>query len=153
MSSSNQHKGSKKNLTKQLEKQTNLTKEYLNHLQRLQAEFENFQKRTNKEKQILTLSANQDLILQLIEVLDNFERATLDKGIELIYKQFKTILQKQGLKEITNTEFDPNLNQAITKVKSKEKENTIIEILQKGYTLNDKTIRPSKVKLAGGQNE
>lgn len=141
-------------------------KEYLDQLQRLQAEFENYQKRIEKEKIEFIKYAKEDIILKLLNIEDNFERAIqsinktenkeeIKKGIQLIQQELKQILKEEGVKEIsTNEEFNPEVHEALSKEPSKEKENTIIEVFQKGYILKDKIIRPAKVKLSGGkQNE
>jgi len=119
-------------------------------LQRLQAEFENFRKRTEKEKYEILKNANEDLIVKLLGVLDNFELALKhvdDKGINMIYSELYSILEKEGLKIIeTGKEFDPEIHEAIIHEEGEE-DKKIVEELQKGYTLNDKVIRPSKVKI------
>ena len=123
---------------------------YLEQLQRLQAEFENFRKRTEKEKYEILKNANEDLIVKLLGVLDNFELALKhvdDKGINMIYSELYSILEKEGLKIIkTGKNFDPEIHEAIIHEEGEEDEK-IVEELQKGYTLNDKVIRPSKVKI------
>ena len=162
MSSSNQQENKEKSqenvqieLQTKLEEQIKLSKEYLDHLQRLQAEFENFQKRVEKEKQEFVKLANADLMEQLIEVLVNFERSNLkDQGINLIYKQFKALLEKNGLEEIKNKGiFDPNFHEVLLKEPSDKEEDAIIEVFEKGYTIHGKLLRPSKVKVSGGKNE
>ena len=151
MSTSNQQK-LKGNLKKQLEDQTQKAGEYLDTLQRLQAEFENYQKRIEKEQAIFRKYAKEDLILKLLDVLDNFERANIkDEGIKLIEKQIKSIIEQESVTEIKNENFDPNFHEAIIKEKSEKKEGTILEVLQKGYKLHDKVIRASKVKVSGGK--
>ena len=137
----------------------NKEKEYLDRLQRLQAEFENYQKRTQKEKVENLANANAHLISQLLKVLDNFElslKHNKDKGIILIYEELKKILEKQGLRVIdTNGKFNPNIHEALIKVDG-EKDNVILEEIEKGYMLNDKLLRASKVKISkvtGAKNE
>ena len=124
--------------------------EYLEQLQRLQAEFENFRKRTEKERQEIFKNANENLIIKLLRVLDNFELAlkhTDDKGINMIYSELYSILENEGLKAIkAKGEFDPRIHEALIQEEGEEDE-MIIEELQKGYTLNDKVIRASKVKI------
>lgn len=124
--------------------------EYLERLQRLQAEFENYQKRTEKEKQENLINANSNIIFQLLEVLDTFELAlkhNKDHGVQLIYNDLTSILKKQGLKTIDTTGvFNPKLHEAVIKV-GKDNTGVIIEELQKGYLLNDKLLRASKVKI------
>lgn len=126
-------------------------KSYLEDLQRLQAEFENYQKRIETEKESFQKFANEDLIIELLNVLDNFElslKHCKDKGIGIIYSQLKSILEKNGLKEISaKGKFDPKLHEVLVQEKGKE-DDVIIEELQKGYILNDKVIKPSKVKIS-----
>lgn len=124
--------------------------EYLEQLQRLQAEFENFRKRTEKERQAIFLNANEDLIVKLLGVLDNFELALKhvdDEGIKMIYSELYSILENEGLKPIkAEGKFDPRVHEALIQEDGEEDEK-IIEELQKGYMLNDKVIRHSKVKI------
>lgn len=136
-----------------LEELKQQNKELTETLQRLQAEFENYQKRTQKQILEFTKFSNEALILKFLEIIDNFDLAlkhSKDDGIKLIHSQFISILEKEGLQEIKAKEFDPNFHEAIAKINSEEKENTIIEIHQKGYLLNDKVIRHSKVIISGG---
>jgi molecular chaperone GrpE len=125
-------------------------KELTETLQRLQAEFENFRKRTEKEKSQVRKEANANLILQLLEVLDNFElslKYTKDQGVKLIHNQFEKVLSKNGLKSIeAKGKFNPNIHEAIAQVPGKN-DGEIIEEIQKGYLLNDKLLRASKVKI------
>lgn len=129
---------------------------------RLQADFDNYRKRVTKEKEEIYTTALGDLIKQLLPIIDNFERAldsfksaNLDPkyydGLEMIYKEFIGILNKNGLEEIEalNCNFDPNLHHAVMKVEAEgDEENIIKEVFQKGYMLNNKVIRPSMVKVA-----
>lgn len=134
------------------EKKYKKKKDYLDDLQRLQAEFENYQKRTEKEKQDFIKYSKQDLILKLLDILDNFERALTSKdnqeGINLIYKQLKETLEKEDVKQIKEDTFNPGKHEVISTEEGEE--NKILEVFQKGYTLHDKTIRTSKVKVGKG---
>jgi molecular chaperone GrpE len=136
---------------KELEQEKTKQEQYFEQLQRLQAEFENFRKRTDKEKQEILKSANKDLILQLLNVLDSFELAIKhidDKGINMIYSELYSILEKQGLKKINaKGKFNPELHEVLMQEEG-DKEGIILQELQKGYTLNEKVIRPSKVKIS-----
>lgn len=124
--------------------------EYIEQLQRLQAEFENFRKRTEKENSKFLKNANEDLIIKLLGILDNFELAMEhldDKGINMIYSELYSILEDEGLKVIkAEGKFDPRIHEALIQEEG-EKDEMIIEEFQKGYTLNDKVIRASKVKI------
>lgn len=139
--------------------------EYQQRIQRLYADFDNYKKRTVKERTELIKSANEDLILQLLPVLDNLERAcssaqkaqqteALLTGIEMVIRQMKEVLEKSGVEAVEETgiAFDPYCHQAIMQVDCDGvvEENTVVEILQKGYRLNNKTIRPAMVKVAKG---
>ena len=121
------------------------------NLQRLQAEFENFRKRNEKEKSQIRTNANESIISELLPILDNFElslKHNEDKGIAIIYDELTKILEKQGLKKIDTTKsFDPKFHEALIQVEGK-KQGEILEELQKGYTLNDKLLRASKVKIS-----
>ena len=126
---------------------------------RLMAEFQNYKKRAAREKSDIHAYANEKIVGELLPVLDNFERA-LDtksddmegyvKGMELIFTQLKTALESAGLSEIPalGEEFDPKLHNAVMTEASEEQEDgTVSKVLQKGYKLNDKVIRPSMVAV------
>ena len=126
-------------------------------LQRLQAEFENYKKYVEKEKAEFVKYAKADLIEKLLPLLDSFELALknsaekkeLLKGVELIYSQFYSMLEKEGLKKIdVKGKFDPHLHEVLLKEKSDKEEDAILEELQKGYILNGKVLRFSKVKVS-----
>ncbi|MDY2744822.1 MAG: nucleotide exchange factor GrpE, partial [Methanosphaera sp.] len=129
---------------------------YKNKLQRSRADFENFKKRSEQEKQSFVKYANEGLILKILEAYEDLERALqvkedkdLREGVELIYKKLTKILKDEGVEPI-NTEhqkFDPYKHEALlTENNDNYENNEIIEDLQKGYTLNSKVIRYSKVK-------
>lgn len=127
---------------------------------RQMAEFDNFRKRTQKEKQASFTEGTKNTIEKLLPTIDNFERAlssendkdsNLYKGVEMIYKQFLSFLDEVGVKEIEaiGKEFDPNMHFAVAHEENSEyDENTVVEVLQKGFTINDKVIRASMVKVA-----
>ncbi len=127
---------------------------------RLFSDFDNFRKRSIKERIELIKFAGEDVIVKLLPVLDDFERAlqhnkkseenkSMTEGIQLIYQKMKNILFQEGLKEmeIKEGEFNPDLHDAITKIPAPEKnlQGKIIEVIEKGYYLNDKVIRHAKV--------
>lgn len=125
---------------------------------RLMADFQNFKRRTEKEKSDIYAYANEQIALELLEVIDNFERAldheSTDKayaeGMELILKQLIEVLKKSGIEEIKTLgeEFDPNFHNAVMMEDNPDFESgKVTEVLQKGYTLNSKVIRPSMVKV------
>ncbi len=126
-------------------------------LQRLQAEFENYKKYVEKSKAEFVKYSNAEIIEKLLPILDSFElslkntadKEKLIKGIELIYSQFHSLLEKQGLKKIeAKGKFNLHLHEVLLKEESDKEEDTILEELQKGYMLGDKVIRHSKVKVS-----
>lgn len=131
-------------------------------LLRLAAEFDNFKKRSRKERSDLVLFANEELIKQFLPVLDNFERAlengrqqavpeSFFKGIELIYNQASRTLERIGLKhiEVVGQSFDPNLHEAVMRDADSElPENTVVQEFRRGYSLNDKVIRQAMVSVS-----
>lgn len=135
-------------------------KEAENRYVRLQADFENFKRRTNQEKDQLASFVKADVMKDLFPVLDNFERALsapatdetkafLD-GFVMIHQNLMDMLSKHGLATIdaVGKPFDPNFHQAIMRVKSEEYEDDMVcEVLQTGYTVDGKTVRPAMVKV------
>ena len=127
---------------------------------RLQAEYSNYMRRTQQEKETIGLFANEKIIGELIPVLDSMERAidactdkedNMYKGIELVHKQSIDCLQKFGVEEIAalNEEFDPNLHLAVMQESVEGVEaNKVVMVLQKGYKLKTKVIRPTMVKVS-----
>ncbi|MBI2650360.1 nucleotide exchange factor GrpE [Candidatus Woesearchaeota archaeon] len=146
-------------LTKKYNEEKQKIDELTDTLKRLQAEFENYKKWNSKEKTEFVKYAHADVISQLLPVLDSFEIAlknTSDKekfveGIKIIYAQFHSILEAEGLKPIkaTGEKFDPYRHEVLMKEESDKPEETILEEFQKGYMLNDKVLRHSKVKVSG----
>lgn len=129
-------------------------------LLRLQAEYDNFKRRTQKEKEAERKYKAQDIVNDLLPVLDNFERAlqveqteatsNLIEGISMVYRQLQDVLTNNGVEviETEGKEFDPNLHHAVLQVEDEAHEsNHIVEELQKGYMLKDRVIRPSMVKV------
>ena len=143
----------------QLEKEiTELTDSY----RRLAAEFDNFRKRTIREKDEIFKNATSSLIEAFLPVIDsmemakesvddNAEKADLKKGIELVYRQFSEVLDKLDIDEIEclGEDFDPEMHNAIMHVEDEQYgENEVVEVLQKGYIFKEKVIRHSLVKVA-----
>jgi molecular chaperone GrpE len=129
---------------------------------RLFAEFDNYKKRTARERLDLIRHASEDIMVGLLPVLDDFDRAkknadsedsgeSFSEGVQLVYHKLKQVLQQKGLKEMdtAETEFDPELHEAITKIPapSEELKGKIIDHIEKGYYLNDKIIRHAKVVI------
>ena len=128
-------------------------------LQRQMAEFENYRKRTEKEKASMYDMGTRDTVEKLLPVIDNFERGLAGsaeddpfaEGMKMIYRQMMTMLTDLGVTPIdaAGKEFDPNLHNAVMHVDDEEKgENEIVEVFQKGFMLNDKVIRFAMVKVA-----
>lgn len=136
-------------------------REYEDLVKRQQADFENFRRRTQKEKEDIARYASEKIINDLLEILDNFDRAlsyspeednakTFVDGFKMINGQVKDLLQKHQVTEVDGEgfEFDPNLHQAIAFEESETvSKETITEVYQKGYKLHDKVIRVARVKV------
>jgi len=133
-------------------------KDLTDSLQHLQAEFENYKKRAEKQGEELGKYLKADLIAKLLPTLDSFEMAlknTSDKekfikGVELIFAQLYSLLESEGLRPIkaVGEQFDPYRHEVLMKQESDKEEDVILEELQKGYMLNDKVLRHSKVKVS-----
>ena len=127
---------------------------------RLQADYSNFRRRTQQEKETIGIFANEKILNDLIPVIDNMERAleacedkenTMYQGIDLVYKQLQSTLTKFGVEEIEalDLEFDPNLHLAVMQESIDGVEpNKVVMVLQKGYKLGIKVLRPSMVKVS-----
>ena len=126
---------------------------------RLMADFQNFKRRTEKEKSDIYAFANEKIVKELLDVIDNFERAIAagndgDKfleGMEMILKQLLGVLERAGVSEIKclGEDFDPNFHNAVMTEDSTQYESgKVSEVLQKGYILNNRVIRPAMVKVA-----
>jgi molecular chaperone GrpE len=148
-------------LKKQLEEAKRLAEERLNQLKYLQADFDNYRKKFDKEKEQIIKLANENLIKELIAVLDDFESSIKlienernKEGIEILHKKFFKILEKHGLKQIESLgkKFDPNFHEALCKELSEHNEDEIIEEIQRGYLLCSKVLRASKVKISKRDN-
>ncbi len=141
--------------------------ELLGRLQRARADFSNYKKRIEKDRFQDRVRAQEELILELCPILDNFVRAlqvsprskegrNLCRGVEMIYKQLWSVLEKRGLEEIEalNRPFDPNFHEAVERVNLEDKPaEMVVEVLQKGFKLGDKVLRPSMVKVNKGGDE
>ncbi len=165
-----------KRFKEELSKKEAMLADYTDHLKRLQAEFENYCKRVEKERAILAGMASERIIVKLLLVIDDFERAMLQlkeipetseiatynlpetkKGIELIFKSLHKLLDEERVEPIVSVgaKFDPYKHEVVMQVESDNPEDTIIEEVQKGYMLNGRVIRYSKVKVSkgnGGKN-
>jgi molecular chaperone GrpE len=135
--------------------------EYLEHLQRLKAEFDNYRKRVLREQTRAVEFANEPLVMRLLEVLDEFELALVAaeqnpevhkfvSGVEMVYAKLADILKAEGLERIDaeGTPFDPALHEALFQVDGGEGEQYVSDVLRPGYTLKGRVIRPAGVKVA-----
>ena len=149
-----------------LEKANAKSEDYLRRLQYLQADFENYRKRVEKEMSDNRQFGNQRLLSDLIVVNDELELAlreaeeskenpTIIEGIGMVYKRLRSILSKEGVEKIqsTGSKFNPDLHEAALRVESDEEEGTVVEEIRQGYTLKGKVLRPSIVKVAGNSAE
>jgi molecular chaperone GrpE len=150
-------------VTAELEKLRAENEEYQQRLLRAQADFDNYRRRTVKEKEELGKYASAKLITELLPVIDNFERAlqtsgdvtdaaSYVKGVEMIFRQLEGVLKAEGLTamEAEGQPFNPEFHQAIMQVESEEhEEGIVVEVVQKGYMLKDKVLRPAMVKVSG----
>lgn len=142
----------------QIQKLTNEVEALKDRLLRVTAEYENFRKRTAKEKEGIYTDACADVIKEVLPVIDNLERAIaadgsvedLKKGIEMTIKGLEGSFGKLGVEEIdASGEFDPNLHQAVMHIEDENfKKNSVAEVFMKGYKRGDKVIRHSVVKVA-----
>ena len=126
---------------------------------RLQADFENFRRRTSKEKEELSALIKQEVLKDMLPLLDNFERAmasetkdaeAFQKGVDMIYTQLQEVMKKNGLEpiETDGQKFDPNFHQAVMRVQNEELEDDdIAQELQRGYKVQGRVIRPSMVQV------
>ncbi len=151
--------------------------EYLDSLQRLKAEFDNFRKRTAREQESFAARANEALLKELLPILDDLERALeaaeersarsaagqspaarthsereakLEEGVRLVHRALAEIARKHGLEEIeTNGAFDPHVHEALLTQPAEETEpGSVLQVLQKGYRLGDRVLRPARVVVA-----
>jgi molecular chaperone GrpE len=135
---------------------------HLNDLKRLAAEFENYRKRVAREQQALSTRASERLVKELLPIVDDLERALeaaeeheeakLEEGVRLVHRQLASALEREGLAEIeTNGKFDPHVHEALLAQPSEADEGSVIEVLQKGYRLGDRVLRPARVVVAASK--
>ena len=123
---------------------------------RLYSEYENYRKRTNVEKADLLINGSKEMMKAILPVIDDFERALTatanDEGVQLIYNKMMKILEQKGLKamEVKGEKFDENQHEAITRIPAVEdaQKGTVVDVVEKGYYLNDKVLRYAKVVVA-----
>ena len=149
----------KTDFEKRIEEKNKTIEELTDTLKRLQAEFENYKKRSEKDRIEFTKFAGARSVEKLLPVLDSFEMALKHtnepqkfiNGMKLIYAQLHSALEAEGLRAIKTEgeKFDPYKHEVLMKEESDKPEGTILEEFQKGYMLNDKVLRFSKVKISG----
>jgi molecular chaperone GrpE len=133
--------------------------EYLNDLRRVAADFDNYRKRTARDQESLVARAHERLVKELLPVLDDLERALeaaaeheearLEEGVRLVHRELRDALAKEGLVEIeTNGRFDPHVHEALLSQPSEQDDGAILEVIQKGYRLGDRVLRPARVVIS-----
>jgi molecular chaperone GrpE len=138
--------------------------EHLNDLKRVAAEFENYRKRVARDQESLVARAHERLVKELLPVLDDLERAlaaaeqheeaTLEEGVRLVHRELEAALRREGLAEIeTNGRFDPHVHEALLSQPSDRDEGSILEVVQKGYRLGDRVVRPARVVVAAPKQQ
>jgi molecular chaperone GrpE len=144
-------------LRRELDEATRLAEERLARLQYLQADFDNYRKSLEREREQVIQHAAETLVRDLLPVLDDLERALPSlsqeknrEGFELLSRKLHKILESHGVRSIEShgKRFDPNFHEAIAKEESDKEEGTVLEEYQRGYLLRSKVIRPSRVKIA-----
>jgi molecular chaperone GrpE len=131
-------------------------------LKRVAAEFDNYRKRVARDQQSLAARAHERLVKELLPVLDDLERALaaaalpeeakFEDGVRLVHRELQEALAKEGLAEIeTNGHFDPHVHEALLSQPSDQDEGAILEVLQKGYRLGDRVLRPARVVVSQGE--
>ena len=134
--------------------------ELIDTLQRVKAEFDNYRKRAARDQASLVARAHERLVKELLPVLDDLERALgaaeqheeakLEDGVRLVHRSLADALSREGLAEInTDGKFDPHVHEALLTQPSEAEEGSVIEVLQRGYKLGDRVLRPARVVVAG----
>jgi molecular chaperone GrpE len=134
---------------------------YLDSLQRLKAEFDNYRKRAARDQESLVARAHERLVKELLPVLDDLgraleaaaahEEAKLEEGVALVQRELSAVLEREGLLEIeADGRFDPHVHEALLSQLSEKEEGTVIEVIQKGYRLGDRVLRPARVVVSAG---
>ena len=137
--------------------------EYLDALQRLKAEFENYRKRSERERNEFSKRATEQLVKSLLPVVDDLERALeaatqhegekLEEGVRLVHRALADTLAREGLVEVpTDGAFDPHTQEALLSQPSDRPEGDVIQVLQKGYRLGDRVLRPARVIVSAGSD-
>jgi molecular chaperone GrpE len=138
--------------------------ELIDDLQRLKAEFDNYRKRAARDQESLVARAHERLVKELLPVLDDLERALgaaeqheeakLEEGVRLVQRSLADALAREGLQEVeADGKFDPHVHEGLLTQPSEAPEGSVIEVLQKGYRLGDRVLRPARVVISGGPGE
>ncbi len=152
----------RKESNEEKQEEKSIEQELKESLMRVQAEYANFRRRTQEEKNSIREESIRSFATDLLSVLDNFqlalqvsenEKTQFHKGVELIYGQIITVLENYGVRRIQEEKFNPRLHEAIMTVTCDKPKGTIIEELQPGYILKDSVLRTAKVKVSGGKEE
>jgi molecular chaperone GrpE len=133
-------------------------------LQRVAADFDNYRKRTARDHQALVATATERLVKEILPVLDDLERALdaaaeheeakLEEGVRLVHRELSQVLQKEGLIAVdAEGKFDPHEHEALLTQPSEAEEGAILEVIQKGYRLGDRVLRPARVVVSAGGGE
>ena len=136
--------------------------EYLNDLKRVAADFENYRKRVARDQEGLVARAHERLVKELLPVLDDLERALeaaaqheeakLEEGVRLVHRELLEALAREGLVEVeTGGQFDPHVHEALLSQPSEQEDGSVVEVLQKGYRLGDRVLRPARVVVSQGE--
>jgi len=136
--------------------------EYLNDLKRVAADFENYRKRVARDQEGLVARAHERIVKELLPVLDDLERALeaaaeheeakLEEGVRLVHRELVEALAREGLVEVeTDGPFDPHVHEALLSQPSEKEDGSVIEVLQKGYRLGDRVLRPARVVVSQGE--
>jgi molecular chaperone GrpE len=142
----------------------NENEELIDSLQRLKAEFDNYRKRTARDQEQLVARAHERLVKELLPVVDDLERALqaaeqheeakLEEGVRLVHRALAEVLSREGLEEVpVDGKFDPHVHESLLSQPSEAEEGSVIEVLQKGYKLGDRVLRPARVVVAGPKEE
>jgi molecular chaperone GrpE len=134
--------------------------ELIDTLQRVKAEFDNYRKRAARDQESLVARAGERIVKELLPVLDDLERALeaaesheeakLEEGVKLVHRQLEQLLEREGLAPVeTDGKFDPHVHEALLTQPSELEEGSILQVLQKGYRLGDRVLRPARVVVAG----
>ena len=138
--------------------------EVIDDLKRVAADFDNYRKRALRDQEALVARAHERLVKELLPVLDDLERALvaaeeheearLEEGVLLVHRELRDALAKEGLVEIeTGGEFDPHVHEALLTQPSDEDDGAILQVIQKGYRLGDRVLRPARVVVSQGAAE